>query len=54
MSDGTDTQVGTQMINECRIKIAPKRLYNERNLQEERREKKKRERKSIQYQSKLS
>ena len=28
VSDGMDTQVGTQMINKCRIKMAQKGLYN--------------------------
>ena len=32
------------MINKCRIKIAPKRLYKERNPQEEGEEKEKGER----------
>ena len=31
VSDGTNTQVVTQMINKCRIKIVQKELYNVRN-----------------------
>ena len=31
VSDGTDTQVRTQMINKCRIKMAQRKLYNVRN-----------------------
>ena len=31
VSDGMGTQVGTQMINKCRIKMAQKRLYNVRD-----------------------
>ena len=31
VSDGTDTRVGAQMINKCRIKIVQKELYNVRN-----------------------
>jgi len=30
-SDGTSTQVGTQMINKCRIKMAQRGLYNVRD-----------------------
>ena len=30
--DGTSTQVVTQMINKCRIKIVQKKLYNVRDL----------------------
>ena len=29
--DGMDTQVGTQMINKCRIKMIQKKLYNVRD-----------------------
>ena len=29
--DGTDTQVGTQMINKCRIKMIQNELYNVRD-----------------------
>ena len=32
VSDGTITQVVTQMINKCRIKIVQKELYNVRDL----------------------
>ena len=28
VSDGTDTQVRTQMINKCRIKMVQRELYN--------------------------
>ena len=31
VSDGTGTQVGTQMINKCRIKMIQKKLYNVRD-----------------------
>ena len=31
VSDGTDTQVGIQMINKCKIKMAQKGLYNVRD-----------------------
>ena len=31
VSDGTSTQVGTQMINKCRIKMVQKELYNVRD-----------------------
>ena len=31
VSDGTDTRVGAQMINKCRIKIVQKELYNVRD-----------------------
>ena len=31
VSDGTDTRVGAQMINKCRIKIVQKKLYNVRD-----------------------
>ena len=34
MSDGIDTQVGTQMINKCRIKMAQRWLYNVRDPHE--------------------
>ena len=31
VSDGTDTQVMTQMINKCRIMMAQRELYNVRD-----------------------
>jgi len=31
VSNGTGTQVGTQIINKCRIKMAQKMLYNVRD-----------------------
>ena len=31
VSDGTSTQVETQMINKCRIKVVQKELYNVRD-----------------------
>jgi len=35
VSDGTDIQIGTQMINKCRIKMTQKELYNVRDLPRE-------------------
>ena len=32
VSDGTNTQVVTQMIDKCRVKIVQKELYNVRGL----------------------
>ena len=32
VSDGTNTRVGAQIINKCRIKIVQKGLYNVRDL----------------------
>ena len=32
VSDGTDTQIRSQMINKCRIKIVQGELYNVKNL----------------------
>ena len=43
MFDGTGTQVGTQMINKYRIKMAQKGLYNVRDSHEMGRGDKKRE-----------
>jgi len=34
VSDGTGTQVGLQMINKCRIKMAQRGLYNVRDPHE--------------------
>ena len=32
VSDGTDTQVKSQMNNKCRVKMIQKELYNVKNL----------------------
>ena len=32
VSDGTGTQVKTQMVNKCRIKMVQRELYNVRDL----------------------
>ena len=32
MSDGTSTQVATQMIDKCKIKLVQEGLYNRRDL----------------------
>ena len=31
VSDGTGTQVKAQMINKCKVKMAQKKIYNERD-----------------------
>ena len=31
VSDGTDTEVGAQMINKCKIRMTQRELYNRRD-----------------------